>query len=87
MILIDKIERAINLTGINELAIAGGVSANSYLRKELKKLSSKKKFNLYIPKIQYCTDNAAMVGIAGYFKFLKKDFAVYDETPLASLPF
>ena len=72
---------------IKEIAISGGVSANSYLRSELKKLSTEKKFNLYIPKFEYCTDNAAMIAITGYFKYLEKDFAEQSETPSARLPF
>lgn len=86
-ILLQKIERAIKETGIRELAIAGGVSANSYLRNELKKISEKKKYNLYIPKFEYCTDNAAMIAIAGYYKYLNKEFASQRESASASLSF
>ena len=87
-ILIEKIKIAIIQTGINNLAIAGGVSANTYLREELKKLSSNNNnFKLYIPKFEYCTDNAAMIAIAGYFKYLDKDYANLNETPSASLTF
>ena len=86
-ILLKKLQKAIKQTGIKEIAIAGGVSANSYLRIELKKLSTEKKFNLYIPKFEYCTDNAAMIAITGYFKYLEKDFAEQSETPSARLPF
>ena len=59
---------------ITEIAIAGGVSANSELRKSIDELK-KEGFNTYIPKFEYCTDNAAMIAITGYHKFLKKDFA------------
>jgi N6-L-threonylcarbamoyladenine synthase len=86
-ILLNKLQKAIKQTEIKEIAIAGGVSANSYLRSELKKLSTEKKFNLYIPKFEYCTDNAAMIAITGYFKYLEKDFADQNETPSARLPF
>jgi len=86
-ILIEKLEKAILKTGIKELAIAGGVSANSYLRNELKLLSQKKSYKLHIPKFEYCTDNAAMIAIAGYFKYLDNDFAKQCETPRASLTF
>ena len=58
-ILLKKLQKSIKQTGIKEIAIAGGVSANSLLRNELKILSTEKKFNLYIPKFEYCTDNAA----------------------------
>ena len=86
-ILLKKLEKAIIQTGIKELAIAGGVAANSYLRSELGKLAKKKRYQLYIPKFEYCTDNAAMIAIAGYFKHLDKDFAQQSETPSARLPF
>jgi len=86
-ILLEKIEKATHETGIKELAIAGGVSANSYLRNELKKLAEKKKYKLYIPKFEYCTDNAAMIAIAGYYKYLDKEFASQRESASASLSF
>ena len=86
-ILLNKLEKAIKLTGIKQLAIAGGVSANSYLRNELKKLAKEKSYQIYIPKFEYCTDNAAMIAIAGYFKYLDKDFSDQNETPSARLSF
>jgi N6-L-threonylcarbamoyladenine synthase len=86
-ILLKKLEKAIRQTGIKQLTIAGGVSANSYLRSELKQLAKTKGYQLYIPKFEYCTDNAAMIAIAGYFKYLDKDFADQSETPSARLPF
>ena len=86
-ILLKKLEKAIKQTGIKQLAIAGGVSANSYLRSELKNLSETKGYKLYIPKFEYCTDNAAMIAIAGYFKYLDEDFAEQSETPSARLSF
>ncbi|MAW21352.1 MAG: tRNA (adenosine(37)-N6)-threonylcarbamoyltransferase complex transferase subunit TsaD [Flavobacteriales bacterium] len=86
-ILLNKLEKAIKQTGITELAIAGGVSANSYLRNELQKLSKRKKYKLYIPRFEYCTDNAAMIAIAGYFKYLNNDFAKQSEIPSARLYF
>jgi len=86
-ILIEKLEKAIKKTGIKEIAIAGGVSANSYLRNELQDLANKKKYNLYIPKFEYCTDNAAMIAISGYFKYLNNDFADKNENANASLSF
>ena len=63
------------------------MSANSYLRNELQKLSEQKQYNLYIPKFEYCTDNAAMIAIAGYFKYLNNDFAEQSEIPSARLYF
>ena len=86
-ILLKKMEQAIAQTGITQIAIAGGVSANSYLRSQLQELSAKKGYDLYIPQFEYCTDNAAMIAIAGYFKYLDKDFADQSETPSARLPF
>ena len=86
-ILLKKLEKAIKQTGIKQLAIAGGVSANSYLRSELEKLAIDKGYQLYIPKFEYCTDNAAMIAITGYFKYLDNDFADQSETPSARLSF
>lgn len=83
-ILMDKLEKAIDSTGIKEIAIAGGVSANKGLRRAIGELKQKG-CNVFIPPFEYCTDNAAMIGIAGYFKYLKKDFAGQDVTPVASL--
>lgn len=70
-------------SGIKQIAIAGGVSANSGLRKELDVLGKKYNWQTYIPKFEYCTDNAAMIAITGYYKFLKKEFCGLDATPLA----
>ena len=86
-ILIDKLTKAIKQTGITQIAIAGGVSANSYLRSQLKVLSDNENYKLYIPKFEYCTDNAAMIAIAGHFKYLDKDFANQAVTPSARLLF
>jgi N6-L-threonylcarbamoyladenine synthase len=73
-ILMDKIEKAVKETGINQVAIAGGVSANSDLRKALK-LKNEQGWQTYIPKFEYCTDNAAMIAISGKFLFEEKQFA------------
>jgi len=86
-ILLKKLEKAIQQTSITQIAIAGGVSANSCLRSELKQLAKIKGYQLYIPKFEYCTDNAAMIAIAGYFKYLDKDLANQNETPSARFPF
>ena len=86
-ILLEKLQKAIKETKITEIAIAGGVSANSYLRRELQELANEKKYNLYIPKFEYCTDNAAMIAISGYFRYLDKDFASQKESSSASLSF
>ena len=73
--LLKKVERAALDHGVNQLAIAGGVSANSLLRSELQRICAKHHWQSFIPPFQFCTDNAAMVGIAAYFKYLKDDFA------------
>ncbi|MES2763406.1 MAG: tRNA (adenosine(37)-N6)-threonylcarbamoyltransferase complex transferase subunit TsaD [Bacteroidota bacterium] len=70
-------------TNIKHIAIAGGVSANSGLRSELEALGKKHQWQTFIPKFEYCTDNAAMIAITGYYKFLKKEFCGLETTPLA----
>jgi N6-L-threonylcarbamoyladenine synthase len=70
-------------TTIKQIAIAGGVSANSGLRSELELLGKKHQWKTYIPKFEYCTDNAAMIAVTGYYKFLKKEFCGLEVTPLA----
>ena len=86
-ILLNKLERAAREYGIKELALAGGVSANTGLRRGLIALGQKNGWQSFIPKMEYCTDNAAMIAIAGYFKFLKGDFAEQNIAPLARMPF
>lgn len=81
--LIKKLEKAVKECGARQIAIAGGVSANSLLRSELQKLGDKHHWQVFIPKFQFCTDNAAMVGIAGYFKYLKGEFADISLPPYA----
>ncbi|MCB0668991.1 MAG: tRNA (adenosine(37)-N6)-threonylcarbamoyltransferase complex transferase subunit TsaD [Saprospiraceae bacterium] len=84
-ILIDKLERAAKETGISQIAIAGGVAANSGLRQRLLLKASQHDWRLFIPKLEYCTDNAAMIGIVGYYKNLKGDFADPEARPDARL--
>ena len=81
--LIKKLEKAVKQSGVKQIAIAGGVSANSLLRSELQRLGDRHRWQVFIPKFQFCTDNAAMVGIAGYFKYLKGDFADISLPPYA----
>lgn len=81
--LIKKLEKAVKKCGAKQVAIAGGVSANSLLRSELQKMGKRNGWEVFIPKMQFCTDNAAMVGIAGYFKYLNKDFADISLPPYA----
>lgn len=81
--LIKKLEKAVKEHGVKQIAIAGGVSANSLLRSELQRLGQKHHWQVFIPKLQFCTDNAAMVGIAGYFKYLNGEYADISLPPYA----
>jgi len=82
-ILMSKLIRASAQTGITEIGIAGGVSANSGLRNMIKTEGLKRKWNLFIPPFSFTTDNAAMIGITGYYKYLRGDFSGQDISPLA----
>ena len=82
-ILLKKLEKAARKYGVNEIALAGGVSANSELRKRFEELGKKNRWKVHIPKFEYCTDNAAMIAIAAHYKFLKGEFATQDTEPLA----
>lgn len=81
--LLDKLEVAAKEYGVSHLGIAGGVSANSGLRTAFAELCGRNGWQAHIPQFQYCTDNAAMIGITGYFKYLKGEFAEMDTTPTA----
>lgn len=85
-ILLDKLKIAIKDTGIMEIAVAGGVSANSGLRNMLFKLGEKQNLNVYLPDFKFTTDNAAMIAITGYHKYLRGEFVGQDVTPLARMP-
>ena len=85
-ILIDKIVKARDEYQINEFVICGGVSANSYLRKELKGLMVSESIKTYVPKINYSTDNAAMIGINGYFKFIESKFGKLSDYSISKYP-
>ncbi len=82
-ILLNKLEAAALHLGVKDIAIAGGVSANSGLREALKTLANKHQWNTFIPAFEYCTDNAGMIAIAGYQKYLKGEFVGQDVAPLA----
>jgi len=82
-ILIGTLARASLSTGIKEIGIAGGVSANSGLRDVFRKEGEKRKWKTHIPSVSFTTDNAAMIGIAGYYKYLRREFTGQDVTPLA----
>ncbi len=77
-ILMDKLEKAVVQTGISQIAIGGGVSANSGIRHTLKQKETTDQWSTYIPKFEYCTDNAAMIGIVGYLKYKNADFSTQD---------
>jgi len=82
-ILIDKLKMASKKTGIKEIAIAGGVSANTLVRDSLKNTGDNLGWNVFIPEFQFTTDNAAMIAIAGYYKFLNQEFADQRVIPYA----
>jgi N6-L-threonylcarbamoyladenine synthase len=86
-ILIAKLVRASKETGIHEIGIAGGVSANSGLRKAAAVEAGKRKWNLFLPEFRYTTDNAAMIGIAGYYKYLRNEFTDHSVIPQARIDF
>ena len=86
-ILLNKLKKAAKQYGINEIAIAGGVSANSGLRNALSEMKDSLGWNVYIPAFQYCTDNAGMIAIAGYHKFLAGEFVGQDVSPMARMNF
>lgn len=82
-ILLRKVRKASRETGIKEIAIAGGVSANKGLRKALAEMAEKERWTVYIPDFQYCTDNAGMIAISAYYKYLKGEFAPLDLPAIA----
>ena len=86
-ILLNKVKKAAHQYGIKDVALAGGVSANTGLRQGLKQLGEEMGWSTFIPQFQYCTDNAAMIAIAGYYKYLKGEFVGQDIAPLARMPF
>ncbi|MBP8244104.1 MAG: tRNA (adenosine(37)-N6)-threonylcarbamoyltransferase complex transferase subunit TsaD [Chitinophagaceae bacterium] len=82
-ILLNKVKKAANETGISDLCLAGGVSANSGLRKAFEEMGIQQQWRTFIPAFQYCTDNAGMIAITGYYKFLDGQFAAPDITASA----
>lgn len=83
--LLSKLKNAASQTNIKHIAIAGGVAANSGLRNQLQLMADKQNWTTYIPAFEYCTDNAGMIAIAGYHKFLANDFAEIDNITFASI--
>ncbi len=82
-ILLKKLRKAVQLTGVNEVCIAGGVSANSGLRNALTEMGVINGWKTFIPKFEYCTDNAAMIAITAYYKYLANQFTELDVSPSA----
>jgi N6-L-threonylcarbamoyladenine synthase len=80
-ILMRKLKRVVKDTGINRVAIAGGVSANSGLRKAMEQKRADEGWEVFIPAFEYCTDNAGMIAMAGYYQYLNNDFASWDLSP------
>lgn len=85
--LMQKLKKAAKIHGIKQIAIAGGVSANSGLRKTLQEVASQMNWSVYIPKFEYCTDNAAMIAMAAHYKFQKGEFVGLDVVPEARMKF
>ena len=84
-ILLDKLIKAAKETGVNEISVAGGVSANSGLRDALVKTAVKRRWKMHIPKFAFTTDNAAMIAITGHYKYLKGEFIGLDAVPFARM--
>jgi N6-L-threonylcarbamoyladenine synthase len=80
-VLIKKLEKAAAAEGINQIALAGGVAANSGLREALQQKAAEKGWKLFLPPLRFTTDNAAMIAIVAYYKFLEKDFASQEIVP------
>lgn len=83
--LMQKLKRAANETGIKQIAIAGGVAANSGLRNAIHEAAEKNRWEVFIPDFEYCTDNAAMIAIAAHYKFLQNSFTSLNVAPVANL--
>ncbi|WNB17235.1 tRNA (adenosine(37)-N6)-threonylcarbamoyltransferase complex transferase subunit TsaD [Marivirga arenosa] len=85
--LLQKLKKASKHTGIKEIAIAGGVSANSYLREVLAKTGEELKWNTYIPKFEFCTDNAGMIAMTAHFKYQNQEFLDMNAAPIPRMKF
>jgi len=83
--LMRKLKKAVKETGIKEVAIAGGVSANSGLRAAVTELANKHHWKVHIPELEYCTDNAAMIAQTAHFQFLEKNFLTQEAVPFARI--
>ncbi|MCU0340068.1 MAG: tRNA (adenosine(37)-N6)-threonylcarbamoyltransferase complex transferase subunit TsaD [Spirosomaceae bacterium] len=85
--LLQKLRKAARQTGIREIAIAGGVSANSGLRNALQKMGEEEGWQVYVPRFEYCTDNAAMIAMAAHYKYETGDFCPQNVSPLPRMEF
>ncbi|MCI6839572.1 MAG: tRNA (adenosine(37)-N6)-threonylcarbamoyltransferase complex transferase subunit TsaD [Prevotella sp.] len=86
-ILMNKLRKAVKQTGIKHVAVAGGVSANNGLRNAFREHADKYGWTIYIPKFSYTTDNAAMIAITGYYKYLDNDFCTIDKPAFSKVTF
>jgi len=86
-ILMKKLKAAVKSTGISHVAVAGGVSANNGLRNAFRDYARRYRWTIYIPKFSYTTDNAAMIGIVGYYKYLDKEFCSIDVPAYSKVTF
>ena len=86
-ILMNKLRKAVKQTGIKHVAVAGGVSANNGLRNAFREHAEKYGWTIYIPKFSYTTDNAAMIGITGYYKYLDHEFCSIDKPAFSKVTF
>ena len=84
-IILIKVKKAAQDYGINQIVIGGGVAANSEIRKQLNNIAKSKNWKVFLPSIAYSTDNAAMIGIAGYYKLLQKNYGRISDSPQARL--
>ncbi|NLE35639.1 MAG: tRNA (adenosine(37)-N6)-threonylcarbamoyltransferase complex transferase subunit TsaD [Bacteroidales bacterium] len=84
-ILMAKLVRASKESGIRQIGIAGGVSANNGLRQAASREAARRRWNLFLPELRYTTDNAAMIGITGYYKYLRSDFTDHSVVPAARI--
>lgn len=86
-ILMKKLRKAVKMTGVNHVAVAGGVSANNGLRNSFREHAEKYGWHIYIPKFSFTTDNAAMIGITGYYKYLDGDFCTINKPAFSKVTF
>lgn len=84
-ILLKKLRKASKETGIKQIAIAGGVSANSWLRSKLEEDAAQYRWTVYVPAFEYCTDNAAMIAMAAHFKYINNEFVTLQAGPMPRL--